>query len=396
MQTQLPEALLATERGRQADAILRACVHCGFCTATCATYQVLGDELDGPRGRIYLIKSALETNRAGDVTRTHLDRCLTCRACETACPSGVAYGQLLEIGRAFVEENVPRGRVERWLRAALLAVVPRRERLGALLRAGHLLKPLLPRAIAALVPERQPVDAWPPVRHTRRVLLLEGCVQSAATPQVNVALARLLDRLGVSAIAAHGCCGGLALHMAADDAAQDTFVRNVLEWSRIEGVCEAVLSTASGCGVTVKDYGRLLAGTACADAAARLAARTLDVSEYLAGFADRIVPLRQGLRVAWHAPCTLQHGQRTGEAVPLLLARRGHTLLPVAEAQVCCGAAGANALLQPDIGAAVRERKLGNLLAGEPDVIATANVGCALHLSAGSPVPVVHWLQLLA
>ncbi len=435
MQTNLHPDILATDRGAHADEILRACVHCGFCNATCPTYQLLGDELDGPRGRIYLIKNMLETGSATREMRLHLDRCLTCRACETTCPSGVRYGELLEIGREVLEETCPRPPLQRGARWLLNEVVQRPALFAAAIGIGQTLSALLPGALASKVPARVPALAWPKPVHDRRVLILTGCAQAAATPDVNHALAQLLDAHGISAVPADGCCGALPEHMTAVDSAARMLATNVRGWGAlvaagsgagageaardaaqtgVAGPPEAIISTASGCGVHVKAYGRLVKDAALSAAAARIAELTVDVAEFIAS----LPPLRssQPRRVAWHAPCTLQHGQRVTGVVERLLRAAGHELVPVADAQLCCGSAGTYSVLQPVLAQALGTRKLAALSAGRPDVIATANVGCQLHLGAiqrhvaahdqpaslaptGRAVPalpVLHWLQLLS
>lgn len=403
MQTDLPKAFLDTVQGARADAILRSCVHCGFCNATCPTYQLLGDELDGPRGRIYLIKEMLETGEAGDVTRRHLDRCLTCRACETTCPSGVRYGELAEIGRNYLEVAHPRRGGQKWLRRWLLAVVPRPRRLRFFARLGGMFGLFLPRRLRRQVP---PV----PARTAKldrpaagdecrgRVLLLQGCVQSASTPQVNEALAALLARRGYEVVTApeEGCCGSLALHLGEERDAHAAMAANAAALDAVlEGV-EAVISSASGCGVTVKDYQRLLESDEThQDAARRVSGRTRDAAEFLAALDtpwERREPWR---RVAWQAPCTLQHGQQVRGLVEQLLTRAGYELVPVRDGHLCCGSAGTYSLLQPELAERLKHDKLEALEANEPDVIATANVGCQLHLGGESRVPVVHWVELL-
>ena len=429
MQTNLHPDILATDRGAHADEILRSCVHCGFCNATCPTYQVLGDELDGPRGRIYLIKNMLETGSATREMRTHLDRCLTCRACETTCPSGVRYGELLEIGREVLEETCPRPPLERAARWLLNEVVQRPVLFGAAIGMGQAVNAFLPRALASKVPAAVPRLAWPAPVHERRVLILTGCAQSAATPDVNHALAQLLDAHGISALPADGCCGALPEHMTAVDSAAGMLATNVRGWGALlgsaagagrsvatrqaaiaanAGAVEAIISTASGCGVHVKAYGRLVKDAALVAGAKRIAELTVDVAEFI----DRLPPLRssQPRRVAWHAPCTLQHGQRITGVVERLLRAAGHELVAVADPHLCCGSAGTYSVLQPVLAQELGARKLAALCAGQPEVIATANVGCQLHLGAiqreravhdgrDGPMPalpVMHWLQLLA
>ena len=402
MQTNLHPDILATDRGARADEILRACVHCGFCNATCPTYQVLGDELDGPRGRIYLIKNMLETGSATREMRVHLDRCLTCRACETTCPSGVRYGELLEVGREVLEETCPRPPVQRAARWLLREVVQRPGLLGATIGVGQTVRALLPRSLSAKVPMRVAKPSWPKPVHARRVLILNGCAQAAATPDVNHALAQLLDAHGISALPADGCCGALPEHMTAVDSAARMLATNVRGWGALcASTVEAIVSTASGCGVHVKAYGRLVRDAALSAAAVRVAELTVDVAEFVA----TLPPLRSShpRRVAWHAPCTLQHGQRITGVVERLLIAAGHELVPVADAHLCCGSAGTYSLLQPALAQELGARKFAALTAARPDVIATANVGCQLHLGAlksptaggGHAPPVVHWLQLL-
>ena len=393
MRTDLPAAALATGTGARANEILRSCVHCGFCNATCPTYQVLGDELDGPRGRIYLIKEMLEAGAANETAQTHLDRCLTCRACETTCPSGVRYGDLLEIGREFIEaEAVPRTLLERLLRRWLKAVVPFPARLRAWLALGVAFRAFAPKPWRALIaaPPPPPQTTSDPAS----VLLLNGCVQSVMTPGVNSHLASLLRARGVAVGMAEGegCCGALALHLG-DAAAARVAMRANLEripWRS----AERIVSTASGCGVTLRDYARALGEDEQHKAAAQaFAGKVCDVAELLDGFEfTRHTGFR---RVAWHAPCTLQHGQRVTGRVERLLAGAGYELLPVRDGHLCCGAAGAYSLLQPRLSAALGERKMDALAEHRPDVIATANIGCQLHLRAATDVPVMHWVELL-
>ena len=407
MRTQLAAAVLATEDGRRADEILRACVHCGFCNATCPTYQVRGDELDGPRGRIYLIKGMLESGAANDVARTHLDRCLTCRACETTCPSGVRFGELAEIGRGMLESGTspdpPRNPRDRWVRL-LLRVVSKPRWFRLLVAIG--------RAFAWMLPRRQRRMVRPAggLRYTRqrpgrlgapqsaapgrRVLLLQGCTQQVLTNEVNDHLATLLEARGFApfAAAAERCCGGLDLHYGRAADAKAAMRHNVEQLGALDA--ELVISTASGCGVTLKDYGRLL-GDAEAQA---FAAKVRDASEVLAGhaFNKRSIAGRELRRIAWHPPCTLQHGQRLTGDVERILTAAGYELAPVADAHLCCGSAGAYSLLQPVIAGELARRKARELQRHRPDVVATANVGCQMQLAAALDAPVLHWLELLA
>ncbi|WP_085315696.1 glycolate oxidase subunit GlcF [Derxia lacustris] len=410
MQTDLAPHWRDTDDGREAERVLRACVHCGFCTATCPTYQTLGDELDGPRGRIYLIKAVLEGQPATEATRDHLDRCLTCRACETTCPSGVEYHKLVDIGRAAVEAEVPRPLGQRLLRKALGWGLSDPGRFGAGLALGRLAKPLLPAHLADKIPPR-PAQAgdWPAPRHARRMLALAGCVQPVLAPDVNAATARVLDRLGISLVEIDkaGCCGALKFHLNEQDAALDQMRANIdAWWPAVQAGAEAIVITASGCGAQVKDYGHLLRGDAAyADKAARISELCRDPAEVvmaerarlLAALAETVVAERPVVRrVAFQSPCTLQHALKVRGVVETLLADAGFELLPVGEGHLCCGSAGTYSMLQPEISGALRERKLANLQAGGPDAIASANVGCMSHLGAKAEVPVLHWIALMA
>ena len=392
MQTELAAFIRDTPEGREADAILRKCVHCGFCSATCPTYQLLGDELDSPRGRIYLIKQALEGAPVTASTRLHLDRCLTCRACETTCPSGVQYGRLADIGRAVVEERVPRGPWETAKRAALAFALPRRALFTALLRLGRMFRFLFPRLVPAPAPAAGP---WPAPRHARRMLALAGCVQPALAPRINAAAARVLDRMGVSLIEATGagCCGALRFHLNHQEDGRDD-MRALIDawWPYVErGETEAIVITASGCGATVKEYGHLLAHDPLyRDKAARISAMTKDLSEVV----QPVAGAGRG-RLAFQSPCSLQHGQQIRGKVESLLEQAGYELTPVPEAHLCCGSAGTYSILQPALSAQLRERKLAALQGGGPAAIATANVGCLAHLGTAAEVPVRHWIEFL-
>jgi len=401
MQTALADFIRDTPEGREADRILRACVHCGFCTATCPTYQLLGDELDGPRGRIYLIKESLEGQVVTKKTRLHLDRCLSCRSCETTCPSGVRYGRLLDIGRRVVEERAPRPLYERATRRALRWLLPYPRRFAALLGLGQALRPLLPAALRRRVPEKSTQGPWPEPRHARRFLCLSGCVQSSIAPGINAAAARVLDRLGVSLVAttAAGCCGAVSHHLSARDEALDVMRRNIdAWWPQLEQGAEAVLTGASACTAMVKEYAELLADDPLyAHKAARVSQLARDLSEVIAG--EDLSALGENTmgsrRVAFHSPCTLQHAQGIRGTVESILEARGHRLTQVPDAHLCCGAAGTYSILQRTLSERLRENKLAALVAGKPDLIATANIGCLVELRAASDVPVVHWITLL-
>jgi glycolate oxidase iron-sulfur subunit len=378
-------------------------VHCGFCTATCPTYLLLGDENDSPRGRIYLMKQALEGQPVTDKTRLHLDRCLTCRSCETTCPSGVQYGRLLDIGRKLVEEKAARPAGQRITRRLLAEVLPRRFLFASLLRLGRLARPLLPPALAEKVPGAVPAAGpWPAPRHARKMLVLAGCVQPALSPDINAAAARVLDRIGVSLVEAPGagCCGALRFHVGFQEAGLAD-MRALIDawWPHVEAGAEAIVMTASGCGAVVKEYGHLLRhDPVYAAKAARVSAMTHDICEVLDGEFDRLSPLlrKKGGRVAFHPPCTLQHGLGLRGVTEKLLARAGFELAPVPDAHLCCGSAGTYSILEPELSGRLRADKLAALASGEPGQIATANIGCLAHLQAGTVLPVRHWIVLLA
>ncbi|KON80281.1 glycolate oxidase subunit GlcF [Azoarcus sp. PA01] len=405
MHTQLADFIKDTAEGREAEAILRSCVHCGFCTATCPTYQLLGDELDGPRGRIYLIKQLLEGHDVTEKTRLHLDRCLTCRSCETTCPSGVQYGRLADIGRHLVEARVPRTGVDRAKRWALREFVPRAGLFGAAMKAGRTVRRLLPPALREKVAELRPAGPRPTRRHARRMIALAGCAQPAMAPSINAATARVLDTLGVSLVEmpGAGCCGAVRYHLNDQEGGRDDARRNIdAWWPAIErGEVEAIVMTASGCGVQVRDYAHLLAqDSAYADRAARIAAMTRDVAEILAAESERLHELLERRcgepeAVAFHSPCTLQHGQRIRGVVENLLAAAGYSPTPVRDAHLCCGSAGTYSLLQPELSQRLRDDKLAALGAGGAPLIASANIGCIGHLQAGTATPVRHWIELI-
>jgi glycolate oxidase iron-sulfur subunit len=400
MQTRLIRDILRSPEGSDAERILRSCVHCGFCNATCPTYQLLGDELDGPRGRIYLIKQMLEGQPVTRRTQLHLDRCLTCRNCETTCPSGVQYAALLEFGRNLVEQRVRRPLPERLLRKILAAVLPYRRRFAPLVRVGTWLAPLLPRSMRRSLPAgRRPTGAAP-TTHARKVLLLDGCVQPSLAPEINRSAARVLDRLGIEVVRprAAGCCGAVSLHLGTDSLA---FMRRNIDawWPHLEAGAEAVAFTASGCGVTIKDYGRLLChDPAYAAKAEKVSSLAREIGEVIATeTADNLTHLAGGARkIAFHAPCTLQHGLQLNGTVENLLRRLGFELSHVPDAHLCCGSAGTYSILQPELSKRLATAKTAALQSGAPELIATANIGCLLELRKRAEVPVVHWIELLA
>ena len=407
METHLADFIRDTSAGREAEAILRSCVHCGFCNATCPTYQLFGDELDGPRGRIYLVKQVLEGRPPTKKTQLHLDRCLTCRACETTCPSGVQYSRLLDIGRAAVAAHVPR-RVWDGLRRTLLkTVLPRRRLFNALLRVGRTLAPVLPRRLRPMplsASVATPCAGALPTPHARRMVLLGGCVQPGLAPGINASATRLFDRLGITLVEAPraGCCGALPFHLEDVAAARREARRNIdAWWPLLEAGAEAIVSTASGCGVQLRDYAHLLqADSEYSAKARRVSELARDVGEVLAaeGTALQYLLDRQpaaAQRIAFHAPCTLQHGLRVAGGVDGMLRKAGFDLAPVPDAHLCCGSAGTYSLLQPDISRQLRDAKLEALQSGGACTIASANIGCINHLQAASTVPVRHWVELL-
>ena len=400
MQTRLAAALRDSPQAAEAATLLGRCVHCGFCNATCPTYRLLGDELDSPRGRLYLVKQVLEGIAPTARTQLHLDRCLTCRGCETTCPSGVQYGRIIDAGRSLVDRRVTRPPGAQLRRLALRTLLP--SRLFPLaVRFGQAVRPLLPAAIRDSLPPRQRVGAWPRRTHARKVLLLAGCVQPSLAPNINVATARVLDRLGIEVVVprAAGCCGAIRYHLDDGEGGLDDARRNIdAWWPTIEAGAEAVVMNASGCGAMVKDYGHLLRGdVAYAARAERISGMTRDLAELLAG----CVPLlRQRMtgsarRVAVHSPCTLQHGQQLRGVAEELLASLGAEVLPVADGHSCCGSAGTYSLLQPALSRQLRDRKRDALMAGRPEMILSANIGCIAHLAPAAPVPVRHWVEWL-
>jgi glycolate oxidase iron-sulfur subunit len=420
MQTDIAPEFASTPEGIEAEAILRKCVHCGFCTATCPTYQLLGDELDGPRGRIYLIKQVLEGHAPTRSTQLHLDRCLTCRNCETTCPSGVQYGNLVEIGRRIVDARVARPAGERMLRWALKEGLTS-PLFGPALKLGQSLRPL-PATLRAKVPAPAPAGAhrWPTREHPRKVLLLMGCVQPAMLPNINSATARVLDAAGIQTQVADaaGCCGAIRLHLDDHEGALEHMRRNVDAWWPLvaAGSVEAIVMNASGCGVTVKEYGHSLRhDPAYADKARRVADLTRDLSELLP---DIVAPLKTRLglpgparerdggapsrparrmkRLAFHPPCTLQHGQQLRGGVEAHLRELGFDVqVALNEAHLCCGSAGTYSVLQPELALPLRDRKLGHLAALAPQAIVSANIGCIQHLQSGTTTPVRHWIEVL-
>jgi len=415
METHLTDSFRATSAGREAEAILRRCVHCGFCNATCPTYQLLGDELDGPRGRIYLIKQVLEGAPPTAKTQLHLDRCLSCRACETTCPSGVQYSRLLDIGREIVEREVPRQRADALKRRALRNLLPRARLFGGALKLGqavrHFVPGMLPAALRTKIPPSTRTGPLPQGAHSRTLITLAGCVQPSMYPNIDGASRRVLDRLGIQVRAADsgpvtaGCCGALRFHLNDVDGARNDARRNIdAWWPLLESGAEGLVMTASGCGVQVRDYAHLLQSDPdYALKAARVALLTRDLSEVIAAESARLLPLLAACAplpeaqrpLAFHSPCTLQHGQRVQGVVESLLTAAGYALTAVADSHLCCGSAGTYSLLQPKISRQLRDNKLAALSSAGATRIASANVGCIAHLQSGTAVPVRHWIELI-
>lgn len=407
METHLADRLVGTPDGAEAELNLRRCVHCGFCLATCPTYKLLGDERDSPRGRIYLMKQVVEGVAPTQSTLAHLDRCLTCRNCETTCPSGVEYGHLVDVGRRLVEEQVRRPWRERLVRAALREGLTRRWLFGPAMRVGQLVRPLLPQVLREKVPARRAPGAWPGRTHPRKVLLLNSCTQSAMLPSIDAATARVLDRLGIQAIVEprSGCCGAIRHHLNDTEGALAQVRRNIDAWlPHLDSGVEVVLVNASGCGAMVKEYAHLLrADPAYAEKARRVVEAARDPSEWLLRELEAQAPrLREQVRasgvptrVVFHAPCTLQHGQRIRGVVEQWLTSLGVAPSYVPDAHLCCGSAGTYSVLQPELSRQLRTSRLDALHSSGPAQILSANIGCIAHLQAGTTTPVRHWIEWL-
>jgi glycolate dehydrogenase iron-sulfur subunit len=400
MQTNLVQQFANTAEGQEAESILRACVHCGFCTATCPTYQELNDERDGPRGRIYLMKMFLEGEEVTEKSREHLDRCLTCRSCETTCPSGVKYGRLVDISRNFMEKEMPRPPQQRWIRWGLGRVIPNRQLFGFLLRMGQFFKPVLPGALGAKLPPRKKASPWPVSSHDRVVLALAGCAQPSATPNTNAAAARVLDRLGITMVEAPeaGCCGAVNHHLSEHEIALNAMRRNIdAWWPAIDAGAEAIVMTASGCGAMVQDYGHLLKDDPVyAQKAQRVSELCTDLGAFLLEQdLDKLKVSKSPGKVAFHCPCTLQHAMQQNGVVDQVLRKAGIDLAQTKDKHICCGSAGTYSILQPELSQRLLKNKLEALTIDKPDRIVTANIGCQMHLETKSQVPVQHWIELL-
>jgi glycolate oxidase iron-sulfur subunit len=400
MHVELHPRFAATTEGQSAKALTSACVHCGFCLATCPTYLDSRDERDSPRGRIYLIKHLLESGEAGASTQLHLDRCLTCRNCETTCPSGMQYGELLDIGRGLMEQEAPRALASKGVRWALRCVFTRPRLLAAMLALGRRLRPFMPRHLRRKIPAKQQLRPAATIQHARRMLVLEGCVQRAATPNTNIAARQVLDKLGITLIAAPqaGCCGAVNYHLAAHADGLDNMRRNIdAWWPHIQNGAEAIVSSASGCGAMLVDYGRLLAGDpAYAEKAQCVSDLARDLGEILLREdLQKLAVNTQVGKVAIHSPCTLQHALQQPELLATILRRTGFEIAGTTEKLLCCGSAGTYSILQSDISERLLAKTLDTLTRDQPALIATANIGCQLHLQSAAGVPVVHWIELL-
>ena len=399
MQTFISSNLINTADGREANRILRSCVHCGFCTAACPTYRLLGDELDSPRGRIYLIKGLLEGDVTTQKSMLHLDRCLTCRACETSCPSGVEYGHLLDIGRKHLEQKINRNWISKFQRYVLRQVLPYRNRFKYLLKLGQCVRPVLPGNLKTAIPVPEKHKPGRVMQHDRKMVLFSGCVQPALSPQTNISATRILGKFGIEALTVHGesCCGAIDFHMAETGRAERFMKSNIdTWWPYVEAGIEAIVSTASGCGVMLKDYAYLLRDDPeYSGKAAKICSLIRDISEIISQ--EDLELLRKQIggdtkKAVFQNPCTLQHGQKLQNNTEMVLQRLGFDLIPVSDSHICCGSAGVYSIFQKKISGHLQYQKIKNLLAGQPDVITTANIGCQVHLQKVSSVPVKHWI----
>jgi len=398
MQTKITKEFLQSDNGQLANKILRSCVHCGFCTATCPTYQILGDELDGPRGRIYQIKEMLEGARVTNETLKHLDRCLTCRACETTCPSGVEYGHLLEIGRSEVERRVKRTLAQRVLRKLLLFILPYSNRFNLFLKVGQLIRPILPKILKQQIPQRHQLSEIPVQSHKRKMLILDGCVQPSLSPEINHATRKVLNALGIELVSFSGCCGAINQHLSDEEKALSIVKNNIDRLtSEFEKGLEGIVMTASGCGAMFKDYPHLLRNDKIYKSKAEQVARkTFDLTEVINTEELNTKLKSSQSTIAVHTPCTLQHAQKLPSNIENILSTCGYQLSPIKDKHLCCGSAGTYSITQPKLSTKLREQRLTGLMFSQPDLIVTANIGCLHHLNAGSSVPVRHWIEVIA
>ncbi|MCK4864173.1 MAG: glycolate oxidase subunit GlcF [Gammaproteobacteria bacterium] len=398
MQTKIEQNFLQSEKGQLADKTLRNCVHCGFCTATCPTYQILGDELDGPRGRIYQIKEMLEGAAVTKDTLLHLDRCLTCRACETTCPSGVEYGHLLEIGRSEVEKRVKRSLAQRILRTVLLSTLPFPNRFNTLLKLGQLFRPALPNVLKKQIPKKVKLAELSLKTHKRKMLILDGCVQPSLSPEINHATRQVLNALDIELISFSGCCGAINQHLSDEKNALVTIKNNIDRLiSQFDNGIEGIVMTASGCGAMFKDYPHLLrSDESYKEKAKQVADKTFDLTQVINAEELKTKLNVTQENIAIHTPCTLQHAQKLPMNIEAIFSSCGYQLSSIKDKHLCCGSAGTYSITQPKLSEQLREQRLTGLMVGQPDLIITANIGCLHHLNAGSTVPVRHWIEIVA
>lgn len=399
MQTHLAKDLLATETGKAANKILRSCVHCGFCLSTCPTYQLLGDELDSPRGRIYLIKSVLEGNPVSADTQTHLDRCLTCRACETTCPSGVEYAKLLDIGREMVSAQQPRNLFQKSLRYLLRKSLTTPWWFNGVIKVMPFLRHS--KAVQFTVEEL----AWHETLkqqdnlYQHSVLLITGCVQPALAPNINQASIKIFNKLGFNVFETgqQACCGAIDHHLTASEEALVQIKQNIDDWTaQLDKGLKAIISNASGCGVMIKDYPSLFRDDAVyRQKALRLVDHVYDVAEFLVKQDLSKFTHYHNKRITFHSPCTLQHGQKLNGVVEEILRKVGYHVSPVQDAHLCCGSAGTYSILQPTLSKKLRVNKIEHLTQSHPEIIVTANIGCLMHLQKGTRTPIKHWIEII-
>ena len=406
MQTDIKSTILNTRIGQEANDILRSCVHCGFCTATCPTYQLLGDELDGPRGRIYLIKRVLETDQVSENTQLHLDRCLSCGACETTCPSGVKYRRLLDIGREIVEHKVDRPSIDKIKRKTLSFILGNKELFSFLLSSARLFRPILPKQLQKSIPKKQKVISLTPSmpsmpsQHKRKMILFRGCVHDAIAPEINASAIRVLDKLGISVIEVDEliCCAAVSHHLLEKDKTEHTIKQNIdLLLAKLNPDVEAIFTTASACSLMLKDYPKLMEDDAeYHPKASQLASKFKDISEVICNESVGSLTFeKSNKRIAFHSPCSMQHGLKVVNSIEHILAQAGFNLVNVKDSHLCCGSAGTYSILQKDLSEQLLTNKVDNLTANQAEIIATANIGCLTHIQSGTETPVKHWVNLI-
>lgn len=400
MRTRIKQDFLQSNKGQLADKILRSCVHCGFCNATCPTYQILGDELDSPRGRIYLIKQMLEGFAVTKDTLTHLDRCLTCRACETTCPSGVKYGHLLEIGRSEIERRVKRPLFQIIIRKLLLFILPYRNRFAFLLNIGQLFRPILPTILKKQIPVKIKLAKLSLKNHKRKMLILEGCAQPALAPNINHAARQVLDALDIELVSFAGCCGAINQHLSDEDNAIQIMKNNIDQLTvAFNNNIEGIVMTATGCGAMFKEYPHILReDKEYIEKAEIIASKTFDLTELIDAkkLKLKLKLSINNIKIAVQTPCTLQHAQKLPLAIENILSTCGYKLSNIKDKHLCCGSSGTYSITQPKLSTQLRDQRLTGLMVDHPDIIVTANIGCLHHLNSGSTIPVRHWVEVIA